>query len=130
MVKPIPDGYHSVTPYLLASDAGKLLDFVKEAFGADEIMRMPGEHGEVSHAEVRIGDSVVMMGQPGDGSPATAAALYFYAEDADAMYKRAVAAGAESTEEPADQFYGDRRAGVKDPAGNTWWIATHIRDME
>ncbi len=93
-------------------------------------MRMPGEHGEIAHAEVRIGDSVVMMGQPGDSSPATAAALYLYVEDTDAMYKRAVAGGAESTEEPADQFYGDRRAAVKDCAGNTWWIATHIKDME
>lgn len=127
-VNPIPDGYHSITPYLLANDAGKLLDFVKEAFGADEIMRMPGEHGEVSHAEVRIGDSVVMMGQPADGR-AMPAALYLYVEDCDAAYKRAVQAGGQSTEEPADQFYGDRRAAVKDLAGNSWWIATHIKDM-
>ena len=128
MIKAIPDGYHSVTPYLLTNDAARLLDFLRAAFGADEMMRMPGEGGAISHAGVRIGDSVVMMGQPADGS-ASPAALYLYVDDCDAMYKRAVAAGGESTEEPADQFYGDRRAAIKDPAGNTWWIATHIKDM-
>jgi uncharacterized glyoxalase superfamily protein PhnB len=127
-VKAIPDGYHSVTPYLLVQDVASQLGFLKAAFGADEMMRMPGEGGAISHAEVRIGDSVVMMGQPADGR-ATPAALYLYVEDCDAVYKRAVQAGGESTEEPADQFYGDRRAAVKDPAGNSWWIATHIKDM-
>lgn len=127
-VKPIPDGYHNVTPYLLVQDAGKLIDFLRAAFGADEMMRMPGEGGAISHAEVRIGDSIVMMGQPADGK-AMPAALYLYMEDCDAGYKRALQAGGESTEGPADQFYGDRRAAVKDPCGNTWWIATHIKDM-
>lgn len=129
MVKPIPDGYHSVSPYLLVSDAAKLLDFLKAGLGAEETVRMPGPDGSVSHAEVRIGDSIVMMGQPMDGS-ATTAALHVYLEDVDAAHKRAVAAGGVSTEEPADQPYGDRRAGFRDPAGNTWWLATHIKDVE
>jgi PhnB protein len=128
MVKPIPDGYHTVTPYLLVPDAARLLDFLKAALGAEEIVRMAGPDGTVGHAEVRIGDSVVMMGQP-PNSNAAPAALYVYLEDCDAAYKRAVAAGGQSTEEPADQPYGDRRAGFKDPAGNTWWLATHIKDM-
>ena len=126
-VKPIPDGYHNVTPYLLVQGADKLIDFLKEAFAAEEMLRMPGADGSTSHAEVRIGDSVVMMGQPADGT-AMPAALYLYLEDVDAAYKRALQAGGESTEEPADQPYGDRRAGVKDPCGNMWWIATHIKD--
>jgi PhnB protein len=126
--KPIPDGYHNVTPYLLVQGAEKLIDFLTQAFGAQEMLRMPGPNGSVMHAEVRIGDSVVMMGQPGDGA-AMPAALYLYLDNVDAVYKRALEAGGTSTEEPADQPYGDRRAGIKDPCGNTWWIATHIKDM-
>jgi PhnB protein len=130
MVKPIPDGYHTVTPYLLVNDAARLIEFLKDGLGAEEIGRMPGPDGAIAHAEVRIGNSVVMMGQPGEGNPgATTSALYLYFEDVDAVYKRAVAAGGVSTEEPADQFYGDRRAGVRDPCGNTWWLATHIKDV-
>jgi len=129
-VKPIPDGYHSVTPYLLVQAPEKLIDFVKASFGAEEMLRMPGPDGTgVSHAEVRIGDSVVMMGQPADGTMMPAA-IYLYVADADAIYQRALKAGGESTEEPNDTFYGDRRAGVKDPCGNLWWIATHIKDFE
>lgn len=127
-VKPIPDGYHNVTPYLLVSDAASLIEFLTQAFGGRETERMTGPGGAIMHAEVRIGDSVVMMGQPGDGA-AMPAALYLYLDNVDVVYKRALQAGGESTEEPADQPYGDRRAGVKDPCGNTWWIATHIKDV-
>ena len=124
-VKPIPDGYHNVTPYLLIRDAPRLIDFLTQAFGAQEMLRVPGPGG--MHAEVRIGDSVVMMGESGDR--AAPAAIYLYLENVDAAYQRALKAGGTSTEEPADQPYGDRRAGVLDPAGNTWWIATHVKDV-
>lgn len=127
-VKPIPDGYHSVTPYLMVENAGKLIDFLKQAFGATETERVSRPDGGVMHAEVRIGNSPVMMGEP-MGRPAMPAGLYLYVEDVDAIYAQALAAGATSLMAPADQFYGDRSGGVTDPAGNTWWIATHIEDV-
>jgi uncharacterized glyoxalase superfamily protein PhnB len=128
-VRPIPEGYHAVTPYLVVQGVPKLLDFLKQAFGAHEIMRMPRPDGTIMHAEVRIGDSAVMMGEAmGDHKPRPSC-LYLYVEDADATYRRALQAGATSTMEPADQFYGDRNAGVADPVGNEWWIATHIEDV-
>lgn len=120
-VKPIPDGYHTVTPYLIVQGVAKLIDFLKQAFEAEEIHRTTRPDGTIMHAVVRIGDSVVMMGEfkPMPGS------IYLYVNDTDATYKRALQAGAASMMEPADQFYGDRNAGVKDPVGNHWWIATH-----
>src|SRR4051794_30563563 len=127
-VKPIPDGYHSVTPYLTVPDAAGLIDFLRRAFGAQEVHRFTRD-GAVSHAEVRIGDSVVMLGQAGGEWKAMPAALHLYVPDADAVYRRALQAGATSLREPADQFYGDRMAGVRDPAGNYWWIATHVEDV-
>jgi len=128
-VKPIPDGYHSVTPFLIVPGAAKLLDFLQQAFEAQELHRMPRPDGTIMHAEVRIGDSLVMMGEPmGDGQPLFGS-LYLYVHDVDAVYKRALQAGATSTSEPADQFYGDRSAGIKDPVGNQWWIATHKEDV-
>ena len=128
-VKPIPEGYHSVTPYLVAKGADTLLDFVKKAFGADETVRMPGPGGSIGHAEVRIGDSVVMLADASEESPATRSVLHLYVEDSDATYGRALEAGGESLREPTDQFYGDRMAGVRDPVGNSWWIATHVEDV-
>ena len=128
-VKPIPDGYHSITPFLIVPGAAKLLDFLQQAFEAQELHRMPRPDGTIMHAEVRIGDSLVMMGEPmGDGQPMFGS-LYLYVHDVDAVYKRALQAGATSTSEPADQFYGDRSAGIKDPVGNQWWIATHKEDV-
>ena len=128
-VKPIPEGYHTVTPYLTVQGAAKLVDFLKQAFGAEEIFRTTGPDGTIRHAEVRIGDSVVMMAEPrGEWKPMPGA-IYLYVNDTDAAYKRALQAGATSLMEPADQFYGDRSAGVKDPVGNHWWIATHIEDV-
>jgi len=128
-VKPIPDGYHSITPFLIVPGAAKLLDFLQQAFEAQELHRMPRPDGTIMHAEVRIGDSLVMMGEPmGDGQPLFGS-LYLYVHDVDAVYKRALQAGAISTSEPADQFYGDRSAGIKDPVGNQWWIATHKEDV-
>ena len=128
-VKPIPDGFHSVTPYLLVSGVPKLMDFLKKAFDAEVAECMNAPDGTVMHAQVRIGDSMVMMGDPRGAGDPTAASLYLYVSDTDAVYQRALEAGATSVMEPADQFYGDRNAGVKDPVGNTWWIATHIEDV-
>jgi PhnB protein len=128
-VKPIPDGYHTVTPYLIVQGVAGLIDFLKQAFDAKEEHRTAMPDGTVMHAQVRIGDSAVMMGQaPGAHTPMPSA-IYLYVPDADAVYRRALAAGATSIMEPADQFYGDRNAGVKDPSGNHWWIATHKEDV-
>jgi PhnB protein len=128
-VKPIPDGYHTVTPYLTVQGVSKLIDFLKQAFEAREIERMTQPDGTIMHAEVRIGDSVVMMGEARDQWKPVPGAIYLYVNDTDAVYKRALRAGATSLMEPADQFYGDRSAGVKDPSGNYWWIATHQEDV-
>jgi PhnB protein len=128
-VKPIPDGFHSVTPFLTVPGVAQLLDFLKQAFEAQELHRMPRPDGTIMHAEVRIGDSLVMMGEPMGSSQPMFGSLYLYVHDVDAVYQRALQAGATSTSEPADQFYGDRSAGIKDPVGNQWWIATHKEDV-
>jgi PhnB protein len=128
-VKPIPEGYTAVTPYLITEGAGSLLDFMKQAFGADERLRMDGRDGTINHAEVSIGGSVVMLGDAGEEWSAMPAFVYLYVDDCDATYERALAAGATSVREPADQFYGDRNATVRDPVGNMWGIATHVEDV-
>jgi len=128
-VKAIPDGYHSITPYLVVQGASKLIDFLKQAFAAKEIERLARPDGTIGHAEVRIGDSVVMMSEAGGEWQPMPGAMYLYVNDIDTTYKRALQAGATSTMEPMDQFYGDRSAGVKDPSGNQWWIATHKEDL-
>jgi PhnB protein len=127
-VNPIPRGFHTVTPYMIAVDGPAVLEFARQAFGAEETFRAIGSAGGL-HAEVRIGDSMLMMGGglPGREFRATANthAIHLYVEDADAVYQKALAAGATSISGPADQEYGERSAGVKDPAGNLWYIATH-----
>ena len=129
-VKPIPEGHHSITPYLVVPGVAKLLVFLKQAFGAEEVHPPTSRpDGSIQHAEVRIGDSMVMMGEPMGEAQPIPGYLYLYVHDTDATYKSALRAGATSLLEPADQSYGDRNAGVKDPAGNTWWIATHIKDV-
>jgi uncharacterized glyoxalase superfamily protein PhnB len=128
-VKPIPDGYHSVTPYLVVHDVARLIDFLCATFEAKVTERHDLPDGRVMHAEVRIGDSTVMMGEARDPKPAMPGMLYVYVADTDAAYKRAIAAGATSLLEPTLQFYGDRNAGVKDRHGNQWWIATHVEDV-
>ena len=128
-VKHIPEGYQAVIPYLIVDGAAKLIDFLKQSFGAVEIERLPAPGNRVGHAEVRIGDSVIMMGDAGAESKPTQASIYVYLENTDEAYKRALAAGATSLGEPTDQFYGDRNAGVKDEWGNQWWIATHVEDV-
>jgi len=129
MVKPIPDGYHSLTPFLIVEGAPALIDFAKQAFGAEETFRMPRPGGQIMHAEMRIGDSMMMLSDASPENPPMPAMIHLYVEDADAIYKRALQAGASSIREPADQFYGDRSAGVKDKFGNQWWLATHIEDV-
>ena len=128
-VKPIPDGYHSVTPYLTVQGADRLLEFLKQAFGAEERFRMPAPDGSIAHAEATIGDSVVMLGEANEQFPAMPGTINLYVEDCDAAYQRALEAGATSIQEPANQFYGDRSGGVRDPVGNVWWIATHVEDV-
>jgi PhnB protein len=128
-VKPIPDGYHTVTPYLTVKGADRLLDFVKSAFSAEETVRMDRPDGTIAHSEVQIGDSKLMLGEPTEQWDASSATMHLYVEDCEATYRRALDAGATSLQEPADQFYGDRMAGVRDPHGNNWWIATHIEDV-
>jgi uncharacterized glyoxalase superfamily protein PhnB len=128
-VKPIPDGYHTVTPYLTVQGVVKLIDFLKQTFDAKEIERHKRSDGSIGHAEVKIGDSVVMIGEAGGQWQPMPCNLYVYVPDTDATYRRALAAGAVSIMEPSDQYYGDRNAGVKDPCGNSWWLATHKEDV-
>jgi PhnB protein len=124
-----PAGYHTVTPYLAVPDAQSLIDFIVKVFDGKEreIIRKPD--GQIRHAEVQIGDSIIMLGTTSSSYGTATATLYVYVDDADATYQKALAAGATSISEPANQFYGDRHAGVKDANGTSWWIATHFEDV-
>jgi PhnB protein len=136
-VKPIPEGYHSVTPYLIVKDAARALEFYKKAFGAKETMRMAGPGGKIGHAEIRIGNSAVMLAdefpQMGASSPQTLGGspvgLMIYVEDVDSRFNQAVAAGATVERPLKDQFYGDRSGTLVDPFGHKWTIATHKEDV-
>ncbi len=125
----MPDGYHSVTPYLIVERVAKLIDFLKVAFEAKETDRHANPDGTIMHAVVRIGDSIIMMGEPTGEFKPMPGSIYLYVNDTDAVYMRALQAGGTSIMEPADQFYGDRNAGVKDSSGNLWWIATYQEDV-
>jgi PhnB protein len=136
-VRPIPEGYGTVTPYLIVNGAARAIEFYKQAFGATETFRMERPDGRVGHAEIKIGDSHVMladehpeMGARGPqsigGSPIS---LVLYVEDVDATVNRAVEAGAKLTRPVANQFYGDRTGGVEDPFGHAWYVATHVEDV-
>ena len=127
-VKPIPDGYHTVTPYLVVESPEKVIEFVTKAFGAQAIEQMRDDKG-ITHAEVRIGDSVIMMGRTNDNTPAMPCMLYLYMENVDEVFQAAVDAGGTAVVPPMDMFYGDRSGGVSGPCGNQWWIATHIEDV-
>jgi uncharacterized glyoxalase superfamily protein PhnB len=120
-----PAGYHTVSPYLVVSDGNQLMSFLKQVFDGEETTRMENE-GRLAHGEIRIGDSIVMMGENTDASRVTHTMLYVYIADPDATYRRGLDAGGESLEEPADQVYGDRRAGFRDPFGNEWFVAKPI----
>jgi PhnB protein len=136
-VKPIPEGYHSITPYLIFNGASDAIAFYKKALGAEEIMRMAAPGGRVGHAELQIGDSRIMLADEHPelqalspktigGSPVT---LHLYVENVDAAVERAIAAGATLVRPVADQFYGDRTGGIADPFGYRWFIATHKEDL-
>jgi len=128
-VKPVPEGYHTVTPYLTLDDVAVAIDFLKKAFSAVQTFASTDPDGNIRHAEVRIGDSMVMLGQAREEWHPKPGNFYLYVPDVDAVYKQAIAAGGTSVREPADQFYGDRVGGVDDSQGNSWWIATHIEDV-
>jgi PhnB protein len=135
--KPIPDGYHSITPYLILKRAGAAIEFYKNVFAAIELVRMPGPDGKVMHAELKIGDSVVMLAdefpEMGALSPETIGGspsfLLLYVEDVDAVTARATAAGAKLLRPVQNQFYGDRSGTIADPFGHQWTIATHVEDV-
>src|SRR5688500_6019219 len=129
-VRPVPEGYHTVTPWICSRDTARLLDFVKEAFGAEEMARVPAEDGSIGHAEFRIGDSVVMAFDSRPEWPETPAFLRLYFEDGDEVHRRALEAGATSVTEMTEHFFGDRVGRVRDPLGNIWWIQTHIEDID
>ena len=137
MAKPIPEGYHSVQPYLYFKNAADAIAFYEKAFGATERMRMVDKAGRIGHAEIELGDSCIMMADESEAVGAFSPehyggvpmSLMLYVEDCDVVYQQAIAAGAKSLREPADQFYGDRMAGVADPFGFQWWIGTHIKDV-
>lgn len=135
--KSIPDGYHSITPYLIIKGAAGAIDFYKRVFGATELMRMPDPSGKIGHAEIMIGDSHIMLAdeypEMGHRSPQTlggaGVSLMIYLDDVDGVYKRALAAGAKQVQPLKDQFYGDRSGTVQDPYGHVWTIATHVEDI-
>jgi len=135
-VKPIPEGYHSITPYMCIKNAAQAIDFYKKVFSATERMRIP--HGDkVGHAELQIGDSVIMLSdefpEAGNTSPRTLGGspvgIHLYVDNVDAVFDRAIKAGAKEKRPVADQFYGDRLGGIEDPFGHTWWISTHKEDL-
>jgi PhnB protein len=130
-VKYRPEGYSSVTPYLIVEDGAGLIDFVKSAFDGQERFRMAGVNGGVGHAEVQIGDSVIMLADSAESENNVKfpAMIHLYVEDCDAAYKSALAAGATSQQEPVTKFYGDRNASVQDPFGNVWFLGTHVEDV-
>ena len=136
-VKPVPDGYHTVTPYLAVDDAAEAIAYYKKAFGAKERMRMDAPGGKVGHAELEIGDSLVMLSDPFPQASTrppkelggTSVSVFLYVEDVDAVVKQAADAGATVTMEVADQFWGDRFGSVRDPFGHLWSIATHVEDV-
>ena len=129
-VKPIPEGYHSVTPYLVVDGADELLEFIKQVFDARERMRMPAKDGKIGHAEVEIGDSMIMMADAStaDQGPMSAM-IHVYVDDSDKTFQKALEAGATKVRDLETQFYGDRGGGVRDRWGNVWWIATHVEDI-
>jgi uncharacterized glyoxalase superfamily protein PhnB len=128
-VKPIPEGFHTLTPYLAVRGAATLIEFLRKAFGAEEIERHAMPDGTIMNALLKVGSSMVFAGECPKGHEPTPAMLYLYVEDADATFRSAVAAGGEVTQAVTDQFYGDRAGAVRDATGNIWWIATRKEDV-
>ena len=135
--KPIPDGYHTITPHLICRDAASTIEFYKKAFGAEEVMRMPGPGGTIMHAELKIGDSCFMIAGENPEwnckSPmalgGTPVSIHLYVADVDKSFERAVKAGAKVKMPVSDMFWGDRYGQIEDPSGHTWSLATHVKDM-
>ena len=133
----IPKGYHTVTPSLFVAGAAKAIDFYKKALGAEELMRFPGPDGKIMHAEIKVGDSIIMLADEmpdmGGRSPksigGTPVSFFVYGENVDAAWKRAVDAGAREVQPLADQFWGDRTGCLEDPFGHHWWLAQHLEDL-
>jgi PhnB protein len=128
-VKPIPENFPRVSPYLIVKECEETIEFLKFVFGGEEREKMTLPDGTINHAEVAIGNSVIMMGKAAENHTPQTTMLYIYVEDTDAAYKLALEKGAVSVMEPADQFYGDRTAAVKDSNGISWWMATHVEDV-
>jgi len=130
-VSPVPAGYHTVTPYIVVPKAQGLIDFIEKGLGGKLEYAMKNDDGTISHSTVRIGDSVIMVGeQPKEMKASMPAMIYLYVEDVDALYDRACKVkGGKGTREPKDEFYGDRSGCVSDDWGNQWWIGTHIEDV-
>jgi PhnB protein len=136
-VKPIPDGYHAVTPYMVVNNCERALEFYKNSFGASEIMRMPGPDGKIMHAEIKIGDSIIMLAdefpERGARSPVSfggsPVSLMLYVKDVDATFNKAVGAGSTVQQPVKDQFYGDRSGTIVDPFGHVWTLSTHVEDV-
>jgi PhnB protein len=136
-VKPVPDGYHTVTPYLIINGAAQAIEFYKRAFGATELVRMPEPNGRIGHAEIKIGDSMIMLAdehhEMGYRGPrtlgGTSVSILLYVPDVDRVFDRAIEAGAKSQRPVANQFYGDRMGTLEDPFGHVWTIGTHIEDI-
>jgi PhnB protein len=136
-VQPIPEGYHSITPYIVVDDASRAIEFYRDAFGADENVRMPGPDGKIAHAELQIGDSKLMLSDPFEhsnvrppserGGPT--ASIFLYVDDCDAIFEQAKTAGASVVSELEDMFWGDRFGTLSDPFGHVWSIATHKEDL-
>ncbi len=128
-VKAIPDGYPTVTPYLMVQDAAKFIAFMSTVFAAKTTEQLMRPDGKIGHTELRVGDSMIMLSEAAESHPATPVMLHVYVEDVDAAFERAVRAGGTVVSKPTNQFYGDRSGGVKEPSGNTIWIATHVEDV-
>jgi PhnB protein len=136
-VQPIPKGFHSITPYLVVNDAKSAIEFYQRAFGAQEIVKMDGPNGKIMHAELKIGDSIIMLADemPGTGTSApktlggTTAGVMLYTDNVDSVFKQAISAGAKADQQPTDQFWGDRYGKLTDPFGHSWSLATHIEDV-
>lgn len=136
-MQPVPDGYHTVTPYLIVDGAAQAIEYYRKAFGASELLRMPDPHGRIGHAEIRIGDSVIMLAdehhEMGYRGPralgGSSVSILLYLPDVDTVFQRAISAGGKSLRPVADQFYGDRMGTLEDPFGHVWTIGTHIEDV-
>lgn len=129
-VRPVPEGFHTITPYLVAENAQGLIDFIENAFGGRVTFISKTDNGKISHATMSIGDSIVMISDAMEGMPPQPAMLYLYLEDVDAVFRKAVQAKAAAVRQPLTEFYGDRSGAVKDQWNNMWWIATHVEDVD